>query len=213
MEPTINGFKEWINLHTVKAVSGKAFVATESLRHWLQSETGGGDAAKTIFDSLLKAPLPTTPDDESKSLAFSNSDLLLCILLQLDKGHHFPDLRKLGISNQSLPISKQDLHTLAKVLEENETSFAVDFFEAQWLFCSVVFELEGCYEVYTETPIPIYSQNLIAEGRTAKVYEVAIPEEFVGPNLRSVASAARYKDPDISDDWVRRFSHTISGII
>jgi hypothetical protein len=52
------------------------------------------------------------------------------------------------------------------------------------------------------TIVPICRQKLIAQGRTASVYEVAIPEDFIGKRLRHAFLTSRYKDPEISTSWV-----------
>ena len=201
-ERHIHLFNQWIQTHTVRAVSGKSFVLTEQLKLWLNSRIDGlgtKNVLASLFDTVVVSKLSK---NQTIPPLKANSVLVFCILLELGLGHLLTSFTSNGISDASLPIKEQDLRSLSWNLGVGETKLTVDFFEMQWRFCPAMFELDGCDEWPPGTIVPICRQNLIAQGRTANVYEVAIPEDFIGKRLRHIFLASRYKDPEISASWV-----------
>jgi hypothetical protein len=192
MERLLETFYQGIRSHSLLSVSGKAFVRTRRLKLWLNStDESAGEETETILESLFNTVVAnsvsrhpiTTPWDSDTVLIFS-------ILLQLGQANLLPEIIENGISDKSLPLTKDDLRVLSLQIDVDT------FFEMQWQYCGATFELDGDYEWPEEMVIPICSQNLMAEGRTAKVYEVAIPREFLGPKLAHAFWYCRYKGSD-----------------
>lgn len=205
METLLQVFNEQIQKNSAYSVSGRSFVLTERLELWLNSIVDASEPL-TMLEILFDAVFVNealgngiTPPWQSDSV------LIFCILIQLGVGNRLQEFVTNGISDKSLPIQEQDLRALAKDLGYVGEGFASNFFEMQWQYLPTTFDLDGVYEWSQERVIPICYQNSIAEGRTAKVYEVAIPEEFIGPKLaHAFPHCRRYLDSDskINPGWV-----------
>jgi hypothetical protein len=184
-------------------VSGKNFVLTEQLKIWLNTRIDGL-GTKTLLESCFDAVVASRGGSEDPALLslVPNIALVFCILLELGLGRLIVSFISHGISDDSIPISVEDLRILSTDLRVSETKLTIDFFEMQWRFCPVVFELDMDGEWLPEMIVPICSQNLIAEGRTARVYEVSIPEDFVGTRLRQALPTSRYENPQNPALWV-----------
>jgi len=199
LSPSEKDLNEVIQTYTIQAVSGKSFILTERLKVWLSSRCeglGSKTHLENIFDSIFRSKSA----ESQEFFSLEQNSVLICILLQIGLGHLIASFKNYGISDESLPISREELTSISSKLEVSQTKVVVDFFEFQWRFHPAVFELERDEQWPVEMVIPIYRQTLIAEGRTAKVYEISIPEDFVGPRLRRAAPTSRYKDPDVG--WV-----------
>lgn len=193
-----------IPTHSTLSVSGRRFILTRRFKSWLNSiadDVGCQTVLERLFFNTfgtnnVSGPLATPPWQ-------SDSVLVFCILLQLGVAHHLQDLSTAGISDSVLPLEKHDLRALFKSLEILNQKLADEFFETQWKFCAATLELDQDHEWPPEMIFPICAQNLIAVGRTAEVFEVAIPEDFVGKNLSQAFPNCRHEDPDICPGWVR----------
>lgn len=204
---------EWIQSHTIRTVSGKSFVLTEQLKIWLNARSDGRDT-KTPLEIFFDAVVASAGSEDQTMLSIMpNAALVFCILLELGLGKLIVSFTRHGISDKSIPIQLQDLRNLSRVLGVSETKLAADFFEMQWRFCPAVFELDMDGEWLPEMILPICSQNLIAEGRTARVYEVSIPEDFVGTRLRQTLPSSRYEDLQSPAGWVSlRFTPSATSL-
>ena len=79
------------------------------------------------------------------------------------------------------------------------------FYELQYLFCPAKFEMHGDDDWGEEVVIPICEKNPIKKGGTAELWQISVPEEFVGPSLRNIASGSRFDNKPGSGkepDWV-----------
>lgn len=203
METPLQLLNLGIRTHSTLSVSGRRFILTGRFKSWLNS-IADGIGRHTVLERLffntvgtnnISSPLATPPWQ-------SNSILVFCILLQLSAAHHLQDLSTSGISDSLLPLEKNDLRALFKSLEILDEKLTDGFFEMQWQFCVATLELDQDHEWPPEMILPICAQNLIAQGRTAEVFEVAIPEDFIGENLAQAFSNCRDEDPDICSGWV-----------
>lgn len=198
-------FNEQIQKNSAYSVSGRSFVLTKRLKLWLNSIA---DTLEPL--TMLEILFNTVVVNEASGNGItppwqSDSVLIFCILIQLGVGNRLQEFVTNGISDKSLPFQEQDLHSLAKDLGHVGETFASKFFVMQWQYLPATLDLDRVYEWPQEKVIPICYQNLIAEGRTAKVYEVAIPEDFIGPNLaHAFPRCRRYLDSDssINPGWV-----------
>ncbi len=203
METPLQLLKLGIRTHSTLSVSGRRFILTRRFESWLNS-IADGMGHQTVLERLffntvvtnnISGPLATPPWQ-------SNSVLVFCILLQLSVAHHLQDLSTTGISDSVLPLEKHDLRALFKSLEILNEKLADEFFEMQWQFCVATLDLDQDHEWPPEMILPICAQNLIAQGRTAEVFEVAIPEDFIGENLAQAFPDCRHEDQDICPGWV-----------
>lgn len=202
METPLQLLNLGIRNHSTISVSGRRFILTRRFKSWLSS-IADGMGHQTLLERLFFNTVGT--NNISGSLAIppwhSNSVLVFCILLQLGVAHHLQDLSTSGISDSLLPLEKGDLRAL-KSLGILDEKLADEFFEMQWQFCVATLELDQDHEWPPEMILPICAQNLIAQGRTAEVFEVAIPEDFIGENLAQAFPDCRHEDSDICPGWV-----------
>jgi hypothetical protein len=207
MEIPLQSFNQEIQKHSIHSVSGRSFVLTRKLKSWLNSAVDGL-RPQTVLESLYNSIVSIQGSGHLITPPWkSDSVLIFCILLELGLVHLLEEFATNGISDKSLPIDEHDLCALAQNLSHEDDSLADRFFEIQWRYCAPIFDLDGIYEWRQGTVIPICSQNLIAEGRTAKVYEIAVPEDFIGQRLaHEFPHCRRYLDSDLNiyPGWVSR---------
>ncbi|PMD45721.1 hypothetical protein L207DRAFT_630123 [Hyaloscypha variabilis F] len=198
METPVQIFHQWLERNTCLSVSGRRFILTKRLKLWLNS-TFDTPEPETALESLFNTTIANEVAVASIIPPW-NSDtvLIFCILLQLDRAHLLQEFVENRISDKSLPVDEQTLRALERKTGNTRESLADEFFEIQWQYCAVTFDLDRVYEWPEELIIPICSQNLIAEGRTAKLYEITIPEDFIGLGLAGAVPNFRYEDPEIS---------------
>ena len=203
METPLHLLNLGIRTHSTLSVSGKRFILTRRFKSWLNS-IADGMGRQTVLERLFFNTVGT--NNISGHLATppwqSNSVLVFCVLLQLSVAHLLHDFSTSGISDSLLPLEKHDVRALFKSLESLNEKLADEFFEMQWQFCAATLELDQDHEWPPEMILPICAQNLIAQGRTAEVFEVAIPEDFIGENLAKAFPNCRHEDPDICPGWV-----------
>lgn len=205
METPFQTFHEQIKKNSDNSVSGRTFVFTKRLELWLNSMV---DILEPL--TMLEILFDTVVANEASGNEItppwqSDSVLIFCILMQLGVGDRLQVFVANGMSDKSLPIPDQNLRALAKDLGHVGEKFASKFQEMQWQYLPATFDLDGVHEWSQDKIIPICYQNSIAEGRTAKVYEVAIPEDFIGLNLaHAFPHCRRYLNSDlhINPGWV-----------
>jgi hypothetical protein len=203
METPLQLLNLGIRNHSAISVSGRRFILTRRFNSWLNS-LADGMGHQTVLERLFFntvgtnniSGLLTTPPWQS------NSVLVFCILLQLSVAHHLHDFSTSGISDSLLPLEKHNLRALFNSLEILIENLADEFFEIQWQFCAATLELDQDHEWPPQMILPFCIQNLIAQGRTARVFEVSIPEDFIGENLARAFPNCRQEDPEICPGWV-----------
>lgn len=207
METPLQIFNQGIQNHSIHSVSGRSFVLTRRLKSWLNS-TVDSLRPQTVLESLYNTIVSIEVSGHLITPPWkSDSVLIFCILLELGLAHLLEGFTTNGTSDKSLPIDERDLCALTQNLGHEDDSLADRFFEIQWRYCAAVVDLDGIYEWQQGMVIPICFQNLIAEGRTAKVYEIAVPEDFIGQRLANdFPHCRRYLDSDLNicPGWVSR---------
>ena len=79
----------------------------------------------------------------------------------------------------------------------------LEFFKLQHRFKPARFELHKRSNWDEDVVIPIYHSNPIKEGGTAELYQIDVPEEFVGWKLRDACAGSRFNaGSEESPDWV-----------
>lgn len=80
----------------------------------------------------------------------------------------------------------------------NSDQRATDFDNIQWRFCPAQFDLDMGREFWKNRILPICSRQPInlTKGGTAKLWQIAVLEEFVGKELREVVKNSVY-DPKV----------------
>lgn len=204
----IAAFNAVLANHTKKAACGRSYVLVSKLRLWLKSNVPSGGENRTQASRLLayayrswdnKPSLPITPE----ALTDSHNECLLifCILLELDRGHLIHRFCRRNRLDKHLPIPLQSLRdTAAKISSSNLNELADGFNNLQWKYCPAIFDMGMGREFQEEQVLPFCKKEAINEkGATAQLWQVEIPEEFVGLKLRAVLKNGKYDDPN--DDF------------
>ena len=206
-EAILDEFKAKLEGYTRRAVCGRYFVLVDSLQDWLRSPAQGD---VPYADRLLHGvaykhrQLPGIPISSNKLKAGDDCCLLVfCILQTLGRGDLIHSFSRKEKVDRLLPLSTDDLQDVYKNGEKNDQNFVSQFLELQHRFRPARFDLHDRTEWKEHKVIPIYRKNLIKKGVTATVWQVDVPEEFVGKRLRDVASGSRFNaNTDEAPDWV-----------
>ena len=211
----IEDFKTCLNECTTSTppppkACGRPYVRVSKLIRWLESETDLRGDKTTQTTRLLDYAYRNRrqqriPMDRSKLFQAGNPCILVfVILLTMDWGWLVDRFHSSHLTDAKLPIDLATLKIKFKdmadrgILKNNNSSpdeLAELFNRTQWKFCPAKFN--GEYDEYWEKDriIPINKKELISEkGGTAKLWQIAVLEDFVGPELRRLVPHARYDD-------------------
>ena len=204
-------FEGKLKEYTRTAACGRRFVHVEKLLYWLRSsveppvEPPASHADRLLHVAYSERPLPGLPIALEKFHPGDDCCLLVfCILHMIDCENKIDVFVRRRKIDKLLPLrwdSVQDIFRAAGVEKQDLPS---KFYELQYLFCPAKFEMHGDDDWGEEVVIPICIKNSIKKGGTAELWQISVPEEFVGPSLRNIASGSRFdnngsgKEPD----WV-----------
>ena len=200
-DPVYGDFKTKLTECTITAVCGRSFVLVERLTRWL---LGVLDSGESPLSRLIKAidfncnaassSLFSIPTSYS-SLYSTNDLLILCILLDIGHGEFWYKFRELN-SNKTLPLDLRWLRSMMNELRiESHEDIAAEFDKAQWKYCPATVELNMRGKYLPKCIMPYTRKERINfKGGTASLWQVEIPEEFVGPELRMAARWSKYHE-------------------
>lgn len=188
---------------------GRPYVRVSKLKKWLNSETDFRGDKTTQTTRLLEYAYRNwdnvTPIDRSTLFQDGNPCILVfVILLTMDWGWLVHCFHSIHFSDAKLPIDLATLRTTfsemadRRILKRSDPSPEVlaDLFNRnQWQFCPARFN--GGYDEYwvKDRIIPIHKKVLISDkGGTAKLWQIAVLEEFIGKKLQQIVPHARYDD-------------------
>ena len=209
----LDEFKAQLDRHTKEANCGRHFVLVDSFQTWLRSPIEEGTHAgrllhRVAYSNRQEPGLPITTD------TFRAGDdcclLVFCILLVLDRGYLIDKFSEKGKVDRLLPLAPDDIQAVLRSQNEEDTGVVSAFLELQNRFRPARFELHRSNHWDENVVLPIHQKNPIKRGGTASLYQIIVPEEFVGKNLRSVASGSRFNanaNAEEDPDWVRPFSY------
>lgn len=194
-----------LNEYTRKAVCGRDFILVDRLQEWLRSPVGGeGTYAdrllhRVAYSNRHKPGPPITsdkfkPGDDCCLLVFS-------ILQKLGRGHLIDVFSRKKKIDKLLPISREDLNAIEN--DGRHPGLSSEFFDLQHCFRPASFDLHDSNDWGEDKVIPIYRKIPIKSGGTAKLWQIDVPEEYVGHALRDIASGSRFNEGSEQDpDWV-----------
>ena len=210
----IEDFDLQLEKHTRQAHCGKPFVQVERLQDWLRSS---GPWGGTYADRLLHRVAyrdRTGPGWPNISAQFGPGDecclLVFCILLKFGCGDLIDVFTRKAKCDQSLPLQLTTLEAIFgnAGLGLDAQDLARQFDLLQHRFRPAKFELQRSLDWDENTVLPIYNKILVGRGATATVWQIDVPEECVGPNLRNVCAGSRFNAGTNSDpDWVCSLQH------
>jgi hypothetical protein len=195
----LSEYKSKLREYTARAVCGREFVFVEKLKEWMKSSFSSlgrlVDAAyhgrHHVHHFHRPKPERICSDDDHHCCL-----VVFSILLDIGAGHHLHFFQR-EVTDRSLPI---ELKTLEKVLTrmrcfDNPRHLAEAFYRAQWRYCAASFELNVGKDYLDENQIiPIIAKRGIKEGGTAHLSAIVVPEEFVGPVLRTIVDRSKFQD-------------------
>lgn len=134
-----------------------------------------------------------------------SSILIFSILLELGHGdliHYFQHRNR---TDENLPIDRRELKDyFDEITHDNRTNdnetLAERFFEKQWKYCAVKFDGADFRSLERHAIIPIHRKELITgKGGTSTLWQIEVLSDFVGNELKAVASNSEYtpdEDPE-----------------
>lgn len=189
------------------AACGRDYILVKKLTLWLESKASPGVDGATQTSRLLEfAYRKLSPDKpghpitlESLSIGHNRCLLVFCILLELGQGdliHLFQ--RRNGIDRR-LPIPLLSLREIAKDIGViNPDELADGFNNLQWRFCPAIIEKDMGRDFKENEILPFcHKEKINDKGGTAQLWQIEVPEEFVGPELaEAISEGGKYNNPN-----------------
>ena len=197
-------FHEQLQRCTLTAYCGREFILITKLKQWLKCDSP--IPGKTWLGLLLPTePTQLEPSVSERMLTHSNALITFCILLNLSRTKYLETFIRVNFVDSKLPIYLSALRSELNDAQIDEAEFlAESFAKEQWKFCPATFELEGTDNYIQNWILPITNYEPINEkGGTADLWQIEVPEDFVGETLRAEVPRSRYKGPD-GHEWVSR---------
>ena len=196
--PTIPDFGGALESCTLKSYDGRRFILVSKLKKWLNSPLQ--DSTATHIQILLRSAYekqfaPVTTND-----ICSDFLLVFSILLEIGQGHLIEAFLNHSLNDHKLPFNitslKQTLE--AERAQNGDTAIKREVLEAfdgvQWKYCAPSFQLEAKQVHPPQCILPICRRKTINEkGGTAHLWEIEVPEEFVGKSLREKVENSGYE--------------------
>lgn len=206
-ESILEEFRRRLDENTRTAVCGRQFVLVEKLQHWLRSPTDGKVTHAERLVHVAYRDGSATFSPAAPHIIFRSGDncclLVFCILQLVGCGSAIDVFYENHKTDRLLPMRQdtiQETFHSAKIQDRNKP---IEFFKLQYLFKPARFDWQMKNNWDYNTVIPICQKNSIKEGGTAQIYQIDIPEEFVGESLRDVCAGSRFNAAsEESPDWV-----------
>ena len=218
----IEEFRAVVKQCTREAKCGQHFVLVDKLQQWLRSlvEPGVTNAARLLhvaFSSREAPGLPITPE------YFQPGDncclLIFCILLEIGCTQALQAFSRRGKIDRLIPLRRTTVQDTFQAAGINDKDVQSKFFELQHRFRPAKFDLYLGADWEENVVIPICEKVPInTKGGTADLWQIAVPEEFVGQKLRNISSGSRFnanKGTAEEPEWVcllsyyRRMQHLL----
>ena len=198
----LDEFHDQIRRCTLTAYCGREFIRVTELKRWLRSDSP--TPGKTWLGLLLpRDPSQLEPLVSERMLNSHNALISFSILLNLNCTNHLETFLGVDVVDSKLPI---DLSVLRSRLIDAQIPepelFAQAFAKEQWKFCPATFELEGTDNHIQNRILPITNcESINDKGGTAGLWQIEVPEDFVGESLRAEVPRLRHKGPGVYE-WV-----------
>ena len=207
-EAIVTGFDHKLEEYTRTAVCGRKFILVDKLLKWLRSPV---EAQITRADHLLRAAYRewASPGRPITSYAFREGAdcclIVFCILQTIGCGSKVHFFKRKGKVDGQIPFTRETVQDIFRAASVEDEELPSKFYDVQYRFRPAKFDLREGSDWDAEIVIPIYQKNLIKRGGVGELWQINVPEEFVTPMLRSVASGSRFNasaDSEEEPDWV-----------
>ncbi|KAI0451728.1 hypothetical protein F5B21DRAFT_506921 [Xylaria acuta] len=191
---------------TGEAVGGRKYVRTRRMIEWMRESESNRATANggLLLDDVYGAPHKHSskfPPVDWKQLSNDNCIILFGLLTILGYGHLIDVLQRHSIQDYLRKSGEIIEQNMLKDHFESPTGlqkFMDDFERRRWEFSPVKFDLR--MDIILEDRrcvLPFCRrQRINLKGGTAKLYEVAVEEDFVQESLRVAIQGSTYNDPD-----------------
>ncbi|KUJ18189.1 uncharacterized protein LY89DRAFT_41524 [Mollisia scopiformis] len=193
---TVLGFMNVLQKCTVASVSTRPFVLVSKLTEWFRSTVQHGNRKITQAERLLASTYayqgqPRVRDIDGCFLIFS-------ILLELGHGELVIKFLSLDKADKHLPVDLYSLRSICRQMRlADAEKVAMHFHQLQWKYCPARLDLHMGRE-YSQIKIMPFSRKVRIDndGGIASLWEVEVPEEFLGHSLREAVKSSRYNRTD-----------------
>lgn len=194
---TLDDFERELEACKVKAICGRTFLRIKRLAKWLKKNTG--TLLWAAYSQENRSSLPINERQVQNSTFGDGPILVFGVLLELKYGHFIDLFHSVRLAHR-LPHSLYDLETALKaggdprLTEEDAIELARRFDNAQWRYCPPSFDWLHVQKHLPQHIIPIIRKEAInSKGGTAKVYQIAVLEDYVGKEMAELISFSKYQ--------------------
>jgi hypothetical protein len=182
-------------LTKVSAHNAQLFVLWSHVTAWLNSPSTVHNPTDTNWVQICFAEALDNPPKQLKLELYTK---ILGILTEIEQPTALILFISKGLTDENLPLSKASLLSVCnnESSERFSSSLIDDFYLVQWRYCPVKLEALMQNHWSSEEVVPIIRKELIGIGKTARVWQVAVPIEFVDQKLANALSWATFEDDD-----------------
>ncbi|KAL8716475.1 MAG: hypothetical protein Q9225_006202 [Loekoesia sp. 1 TL-2023] len=194
IDSIIHEFASVVREYTMQNVYGKRFILIPFLRQWLLAK---GSPFASRLDLLLDSVYSemTIVPIEADAISSGSQECLLVfsMLVELGHGYLIDRFQKYGLTDSRLPFDlKQVKDYLIRMAWPNADELAQVFWKTQWAYLPMRFEYGFSCVCPPQNVIPIQRRQRVNDkGAIAELWQVEVPEAFVGHKLRQMSSNAR----------------------
>lgn len=213
--PALDEFKQILRCFTLQPENylksdkpSPAFVRVRHLRNWLASKTiENGIRVKNIERVLGDAfqkyhgRSSNEPYFYDANAILCNCPLILCMLLEADKGHLIERVSRQSINDENLcKFHEKDLHE--KLMKALRPEFVQDhqelfqlFSKRQWAYSPHTFKFGADVELPGSILLPIYKKQQINKrgGACASIHQLCIPEDYLDDSMKQHLAGSSFK--------------------
>lgn len=201
--PIYSSFLSMLKKCAMHNAIGQVWINTRLLKKWMLEKAGQqATNLKLLIDFAYSEITNTSIDLDELTNSINDSLIVFSLLLEHKHGFLMHKFHDHGLNDSRLPFDKNILgELLIKSVSETHWDASLDsqILSTQWKYCPVIFDLDMALELPDGAVLPVVQRQRINDkGATAQLWEVSIPEDFVGSKLRQAASSARFSS--VSDN-------------
>ena len=196
-------FRTQLKNFTVKTADpsdcGREFVLKDKLTQWLLSASpiNGKSHLEMLLPKDPNSPQPLVNKEKIESF---DRLLTFSVLLDIGQTRYLDQFCTANIMDSQLPLDVVSLQRRlceATVASDKAEALSRSFVARQWKFVAATFELDGTQQYGSDRILPITRKKTInTKGGTAYLWQLEVPEDFVGKKLRAVIPNSKYHQED-----------------